>query len=62
MSGLLRSAVSYLSGSDADEFVGATVDLESHQLSIKHVIGDGRFYSLSGLKKSLFKVFRKFCC
>ena len=43
MSQLFKNAVNYLSGGETDSFVGHNVDIETHRLNIKAVIGDGGF-------------------
>ena len=42
MAQFLKNAVSYLSGSESDEFVGANLDLETHKLNVKCIIGEGK--------------------
>lgn len=43
MSHLFNKAVNYLSGGEGDPFVGASVDIETHKLSVKSVLGDGMY-------------------
>ncbi|KAL5251139.1 hypothetical protein ACHWQZ_G016755 [Mnemiopsis leidyi] len=53
MSQLFKNAVNYLSGGETDSFVGHNVDIETHRLNIKAVIGDGGFgkvYRVTSLK------------
>ena len=43
MAQFFKSAVSYLSGSDTDEFVGANLQLDTYRLNVKAVIGEGKY-------------------